>query len=423
MDPTGKPRSPVASNTPSPSRSSATSSLSAAPSSPLTSSSSAGVGSTIDHAGSPTTPARTGPLSDDQLTGWDGGPNPTTALREYDAPEGWELPRGTKNAVVEWELPRGTKQFTLGESRDCDIAIRGRGLSATHCLLVRRADKIRLYDLHSTHGTYVRDYKITDADINPGDTFMPRPITLVAMDDAMRSHRPTLVEILGTGARPSPDWLMIQAARSQDHVLITGEPGCEHERLAREIHAISLRRTRSIIELATIPADRAEQIATLKQASKTKTTVVLTIAVGQAPLDPTFSSMLYSASYGLRVLVLAPDTEVARRALTEQLVSKMQHVPLRRLAQRTAEIGHLLDRMLMERQATQRTADLTRANQEALQTYDWSGNLAELRQIAEGMAAHAALGGLRPAGKALGRPYQTLQKHFARVGLMFPLFG
>jgi transcriptional regulator of acetoin/glycerol metabolism len=251
---------------------------------------------------------------------------------------------------------------------------------------------------------------------------MPRPITLIAMDDVMRSHRPALVEILGTGARPSPDWLMIQAARSQEHLLITGEPGCEHERLARAIHAMSLRRARPIIELATIPADRAEQISLVKQASRTKTTVVLTIATGQAALDPTFSSMLYSASYGLRVIVLAPGTEVARRALTEQLVSQMQHVPLRNLAQRTAEIGHLLDRMLMERQATQRTADLTRENQEALRAYNWPGNLAELRQIAEGMAAHAALGGLRPAGKAQGRQYQTLQKHFARVGLMFPLF-
>jgi len=77
----------------------------------------------------------------------------------------------------------------------------------------------------------------------------------------------------------------------------------------------------------------------------------------------------------------------------------------------------------MERKATQRTADLTRTNQAALRAYDWPGNLAELRQIAAGIAAHTALGGLRPAGKALGRPHQTLQRHFARVGLEFPLFG
>lgn len=394
MDPTAKPRTTVASSLPSISSSSSSS--------------------------SPATPARTAPLPEDQLAGWNGGPDPITWIREYDAPEEWELPRGTQR---EWELPRDKKLLTLGGSRSCDITIPDRGLSSTHCLLERRADKIRLHDQQSTNGTFVRDYKITNADLIPGDTFTPAPITLIAMNDVMVVHRPTLVEIVGIRSTPSPDWLMMQAASSRGHLLITGEPGCDQERLARAIHAMSLRRAQQIMELATIPTDRAEQIAIVKQASRTKTTVVLAITAGKAAFDPEFASMLHSASYGVRAIVLAPTPEVARRAITEPVVSQMQHVPLRRLADRTGEIDQLLDRILAERQAAQRTADLTRANQAALRAYDWPGNLAELRQIAEGIAAHAALGGLRPAGKALGRPYQTLQKHFARVGLVFPLFS
>lgn len=375
-----------------------------------TSSSNAHGDSPEERVANPVTPPRTGPLPDDQLTGWEGGPNPITALCEY-------------NVAGNWELPRGTKRFVLGGSRSCTIAIPDRGLSATHCLLERRADKIRLYDEHSTHGTFVRGYKITDADLNPGDTFTPRPITLIAMNDEMRLHRPVLGEIVGVGFTPSADWLMIEAAGSWSHLLITGESGCDQERLARAIHAMSLRRTRQIVEIATIPEDRAAQVAIVKQASKTKTTIVLTVPAGQPPLDPTFSSMLYSADYGVRVIILAPSAKVARRALTEDLVSQMHHVMLPPLADRRLEIDQLMDRMLADRRSTQRTADLTRVNQEALRAWGWPGNLVELRQIAEGIAAHTELGGLRPAGKAVGRPHQSLQRHFARIGLSFPLFG
>jgi len=304
------------------------------------------------------------------------------------------------------------------------VAIPGRGLSATHCLLERRTDRLRVYDQHSTHGTVFRDRKVDMVDLNPGDTFTPLPVTLVAMNDEMRQHRQTLVEILGSGFTPSVDRLMIEAATSSGHLLITGESGCDQDRLAGAIHAMSLRRTRPVVALAAVPEERAAQVAIVKQASKAKTTLVFTIAAGAAPLDPAFTSMLYSASYGVRAIVLAPTAEVARRALTEALVSQMLHVPLRPLAYRTVEIDQLVDRVFVERQAAHlRTADLTRANQAALRAYDWPGNLAELRQIADGIAAHTMLGGLRPAAKAVGRPWQTLQKHFARVGLEFPLFA
>src|SRR5262249_11747217 len=122
-------------------------------------------------------------------------------------------------------------------------------------------------------------------------------------------------------------------------------------------------------------------------------------------------------------IVIARTAEIARKALTEALVAQMRHVLLRPLAYRTVEIDQLLDRMLAERNASQRTADLTRANQAARRAYDWPRNLAELRQIADGIAAHAALGGLRPAAKLIGRPHQSLGNHFARVGLTFPLLG
>src|ERR1044071_1128679 len=371
--------------------------------------------------GSPVTPAQTPPLPDDHFTGWEGGADPTTWLGEFDAAGLWHLPR-----AVRW--------FTLGGSRDANpkmsdnggtqpsahISIPGRGLSATHCLLERRADRLRVYDQHSPNGTFIRGRRIEVADLNPGDTFPPNPVTLVAMNDEMYQNRSLLYEIIGSGFRPSPDTVMVEAATGSGPILITGERGCGHERLAQAIHNMSLRRGQKLVELDT--NDRGAQVAIAKQASQARTTVVLSLAPKAAPIDPLLSSMLWSTSFGVRVIVLARTEKIARDSLGEDLVGQMRHVHLRQLAYRTVEIDQLLDGMLAEKQAPFRTADLTRENQAALRTHSWPKNLAELRQLAGALVAHAASGNLRAAGEREGRSHSALGRDFQRVGLTFPLF-
>src|SRR5262245_8720908 len=117
---------------------------------------------------SPTTPVRTPPLADEPRATYFDGPDPVIALREYDGASEWDLPR--KASV------------TLGASSSCDIAIPGRGLSATHCTVERRALRCRVYDMDSTHGLIFGGRRVATADINPGDTFTPMPITLLALN-------------------------------------------------------------------------------------------------------------------------------------------------------------------------------------------------------------------------------------------------
>lgn len=367
---------------------------------------------------SPATPARTDPLpgepiDDEHVSEFDqAGAEIITGCREYDGA-----------GAADWELARDIKRVFVGGSSTCAISIPGRGLSATHCMLERRGRGMRLYDEHSTHGTWVKDAPITTADLRPGDKFTAKPVTLVTMNDAMRLHRPTLVEIVGTGWVPSPDWLMVEAYNSS-HLVITGDPGCDQDRLARAIHAISPRRDQLPIEIGAIPEERAAQIALVKQASKQqapkqRATVILAIPDKHAPLDETFLSMLYSTTYGVRVIVLARRAEDARRALGEALAGMCQYVMLRPLAYRAAEIDQLLDRVFVERGTPHlRTADLTLENQEALRTYLWPENLAELRLIGHAISAHETLGGWRPASEAVQRPKTTLQEHFERIGLL-----
>jgi len=359
-------------------------------------------------ASPPKTPARTDPLADAQRGAWFDGTDMVTSLREYDG-------------ALDLELPREVQGATMGASRICDLSLPGRGLSAMHCLLERRGDRLRLLDLHSTHGMYFQDRRVQDISIAPGDVFTLAPVTFIAMNDEMREHRPAIVDVLGSGSVPSPDKLLIEAARGSSNLILTGEASCDQDRLARTIHAISLRRRQAIVEIAELPEDRVKQRAILDSA--VRSTLVVPIAVRQPPFDPTFCSMMCSPTCHVRVIVLAPSIDVARDALSRDVVDQMQHVRVRPLALRSTEIDRLLDRVFVERRATLRAANLTPANLAALRAHGWPDNLAGLRRFADQILAHATHHGLRPAARSLGMSPSTLHSQLIRVGLSFPLFA
>ncbi|TMQ23591.1 MAG: FHA domain-containing protein [Deltaproteobacteria bacterium] len=358
----------------------------------------------------PATPLETPPLPEDGFVGCDAEPDVTVAICEY-------------NVVGDWELPRNLVELSLGGSRRCTISIPGRGLSARHCLLQRRKHVLRLHDLDSSHGTFVRARRLdSSVDLSPGDMFTARPMTFVCLNDEMRRLRPTLFEILGPGAPRSPDWVMVQAATDSGPLLLTGEAGSDLDRLAHAIHAMSLRRTEKPVEVAAVPQDRAAQVALVQQACRTS--LILPLEDEGAPLDPHAGSMLFDLSSRVRLIALASSPEIARRALTDARVWRMQHVEVRPLAYRGGEINKLLDHRFAECAFHRRVADLTRANQDALKAHDWPGNFDELREIADAIIAHATFGGLRPAAGSLGMSsHKKLARRFERVGLGFPLFG
>jgi len=354
------------------------------------------------------TPEQTPPLPDDPFVGWDAGPDLITAICEYDV-------------VGDWELRQDLDDFSLGGSSKCTISIPGRGLSARHCLLQRRAPRVRLHDLDSSHGTYFRERRLAGfADLSPGDTFTARPMTFVCLNEQMRQYRPTVFEILGPGATRSPDWVMVQAVMGSGPMLLTGKAGCDLGRLARAIHAMSSRRNRKAVEVATAPLEGEAQVALVEQASRTS--LILPLEDERAPLDPDFVSRLFDARRGIRLLALAPSPGIARRALTDASVELMQHVPVCALAYRKGEIHQLMDRQFTECAFHLRVDDLAPVNQDALKTYHWPGNFDELREIAGAIIAHATLGGLRPAAESLGISHLKLARRLGRVGLKLPLF-
>jgi len=359
---------------------------------------------------SPATPARTPPPPNDRFLGWDAGPDPTIAICEYDV-------------TGDWELRGDLAELSLGGSSQCTISIPGRGLSARHCLLERRARKLRLNDLASSYGVFFRGRRLEGfADLSPGDMFTARPMTFVCLNDEMRQHRPTVFEILGSGAVRTPDWVMVESVTGSGPMLLTGKAGCDLDRLAHAIHAMSTRRNRKAVEVATVPPDGDAQVALAEQAFQTS----LILHLGQeeeAPLDPDFVSKLFDARGGIRLIALAASPDIARRALTDANVELMQHIPVRALAYRRGEIHQLLDLRFKERAFHRRADDVTPVNQEALKRYHWPGNFAELRQVADAIIAYATLGSMRRAAVSLGVSRQKLTRHLERIGLATPLFG
>lgn len=360
-------------------------------------------------AESPVTPVRTAPLPEAQRGVWHEGPDVVTWLREYDVAR-----------AVDWPLPRGVQKVTIGASqKKCDIAVPA--LSTIHGLLERRGDRLRLIDQSSTNGTYFQDRRVSDVWISPGDTFTLAPVTFLAMNDDMWKRRPTFVDVLGMGGTPSPDKLLVDAARGSSNLLLWGEPTCDQEELARAIHAVSLRSSRGAVELAEVPEERARQRAIIDSAARS--TLILSLFTAQRPLDATFCSMVCAPTYHVRVIVLAPTVDAARALMTQDAIDQMQHVWVRPLAVRSDEIDRLLDGLFAKQEASLRTADLTPQNRAALRAYDWPKNFVELRLVADGLVAHVAHGGYRPAAKSLGMAKSSLQKVFDRIGLTHPLLA
>lgn len=336
---------------------------------------------------------------------WFQGPDLVTALREYDG-------------KAEHALSRERNTFSIGSDPGCDIAIPGPYLSALHCVVERRGNRLRVHDQHSRNGTFFAGRREPTFDIGAGETFTAAATTFLAMNDEMRQHRPIFVDIVGTGATPSPDDLLACAVRGTN-VLITGEPGCDQDRLARGLHAVSLRRSAPIVEVSELPATRAAQRELIDRAARS--TLVIALDARGPRIDPTFCSMLLSSSFHVRLIAIAEAAAVATEALGIDATGPMQHVWLRPLASRDGEILYLLDRMFAERGAALRVAELTPANQAALQSYAWPENLAGLRLAADRLEALVREKTLRKAADALAMSKSTLHHWLDRLRLSLPL--
>jgi len=358
---------------------------------------------------------RTLPVPEAQQAGIHNSPNVVTWLLRY----------GTS---TEHRLPPDQEQITIGSAADRDIVIQSDFVSAHHCRLDRRGAQLEVTDERSKNGTAFEGELASSFYLKPGQMFIVGglPYQFLALSDEMRALYPALTDILGDEAEhviraetPAPSSLIVAAVHGA-HMLITGEPGCDQDDLARMIHAMSRFRLRPIVELDAIPEERAKQSDLIKREA-VRSTLVLTLA-NSRQIDPMFVSMMFSPSFQLRVIVLARTVDVARKALGSQHLQAMQHISLRPLALRSEAIPRLLDRMLEARGSALRVSALTEDNQGALRAHDWPENLSSLRHAADCLASIVHHDSIPKAAAALGIKRNTLYNWYTEiVGLSYPL--
>ncbi len=327
------------------------------------------------------------------------------------------------------DLPRAMKRFTLGAEASCDVVIASEFLSALHIVMERRGSKLRVIDQDTKNGTYFAGQREAAFDARPGDTFTAGATKLLVMNDEMRAAYPTLVELLGGDeelalyteqfqSKPSD---VIVAAVTTRNLLITGEPGCDHVRLARTIHEVSLLRERPVVELDQLPAptDRLRQRQILDSAARS--TLILRLDETSESLDSTFVSSLFSTSFRVRLMVCAPSYEVAARVLRETRARELGHITLLPLTRRfRGSMCRLLDRFLAER-GDLRTKNLTSSNQAAIEAYAWPNNFDDLRWVANWLPRVHAHDSLRSAAEELKVSQSTIHRWLLKVGLSLPL--
>jgi hypothetical protein len=337
------------------------------------------------------------------------GPDVVTALLLYDA--------GTEHP-----LDPSKSQFILGSAVDCDIAIDSPFVSARHCRLERRTLGLEVADQGSKNGTYFEGKREVEFFLRPGKTFVvgALPHRFLALNDEMRAHYPTLIDILGQpdehsirSETPSPSDLILAAVHGA-HILVTSEPHCEQDRLAYIVHALSLLRARPMVELSQVPVDRAKQLDLIRKRAA-QSTLVLDLGDNDVRLPTSFVTTAFSSRYRVRVLALARSYEIAAEALGERYVRQMQHVPLRPIASRPEAVDRLLDRMFLQRSSKLRVSDMTLDNQSALRAYRWPDNYASLREAADRLAAIMRFGSVHKAALALKIPPATFYHWYSKT--------
>jgi hypothetical protein len=362
---------------------------------------------TVGKSGTKSTP-------DNEQAGTLSDPNVVTGLLLY----------GTDSLSL---LPKTVKSITIGsDPNKSTIVIASSFVSGRHCRLDRKATALRVTDLKSKNGTFVDGERESTFYLKPGKTFIvgARPHCFLARNDQMRNAYPQLADILGAenehvigGARetPSPSDLIVAAVAGAP-MLISGEPHCDEDRLARIIHGISRYRERAIVERRPkdIPADRKGQNELIKRLA-TRSTFVLGLAEHDEPLDATFVAMLFQPRHQVRVIVLARSIDVVDKALGRQHGRKLQEIWLRPIASRPEAIDRLFDRVLEEANSPLRMSYLTPENQGALRDYAWPQNFASLRQAATYLTAIYRLGNINKAAQALEVGPSTLYNWYSNV--------
>jgi len=76
----------------------------------------------------------------------------------------------------------------IGRGADCDLRIPVENCSRRHCEIRIEDDLVFVKDLQSSNGTYINNEKVSETQIEPGDTMLIGPVTIGFRIDGKPEH-------------------------------------------------------------------------------------------------------------------------------------------------------------------------------------------------------------------------------------------
>jgi pSer/pThr/pTyr-binding forkhead associated (FHA) protein len=144
---------------------------------------------------------------------------------------------------------------TVGKGASCDLKLQDSFSSETHCKILLQGNRILLYDLNSTNGSFVNGVKVKEAELKEGQTItLGKTELLLTLNPEEKEIEPLASESFGPLVGRSEAMrrlygLIQQVAPTDATVCILGETGTGKELVARSLQALSLRKLKPFVAL------------------------------------------------------------------------------------------------------------------------------------------------------------------------------
>jgi DNA-binding NtrC family response regulator len=316
------------------------------------------------------------------------------------------------------EVTIGPEPMVIGRDPACGLVVNESGVSSMHAELTATPTGVRLRDLGSKNGTWVRDLRIAEAYLTTSTTFWLARTEL--RFEGSKPQRVDLPEIdhfgplFGTSAAMRDLFRRLQkGAGTELTVLVQGETGTGKELVAQAIHNASPRKGGPfvVVDCGSIAPTLAEATlfghekgaftgATMTRESpfvEANGGTIFLDELGELPLDvqpkllralaerrvkrvgsnsyTEFDARVVAATR--RDLEAAVNTGTFRSDLYFRLAQIRAHVPS--LRQRLEDIPGLIRTILEQLGNKAAWRRVTRSTLDRLLRYDWPGNVRELR--------------------------------------------
>ncbi len=323
----------------------------------------------------------------------------------------------------------GEEPFVIGAGFEATLRLPDAAVSRRHLELVNRGGYVAARDLNSTNGSFFEGSRFTVLDLGPGAVFRvgETELQIVAperSDPIPPSEHTSFGGLLGKSRKMRQVFAILErAAKADVTTLITGETGTGKEMVAEAIHQASVRQAGPfvVVDCASIPSNliESELFGHIKGAYTNAVTdrmgafeaanggTIFLDELGELPssLQPRLLRVLESRRvkrvgsndfHEVDVRVVAAtnrplEDEVRAKRFRSDLYFRLAviRVNLPPLRNRREDIPLLAREFLRRHSAKgeQPQLELTPELAAALSSYDWPGNIRELRNVIEQAAS------------------------------------